>query len=342
MADLVLCEPTELYNILNQVTKLSRLAEPNYLCLLDVRSKREYDESHVITAIRVKKVCGLGAGQRGPEFLMLESVDLECVRYCVVYDSNTSSLEVPLKDGEDEDDEDNADSEDSIHGLASGAAVQYARLLAHLTRHPILILKGGYERFSARYHFFQTQKIIWMPQELDAFQPYPVEILPGRVFLGSFSQACDPKVQKDLKIKAHVNVCMETGPFFRGDAGRLLHIPVEDSLEAEMLPFLRHLCHFIEAHLQVGSAVLVFSTRGIGRSCAAVIAFLMHENQETLKALATSIQLSVFMNLTMRSWDHVKKCKNNMHPNRALVAQLLGWERVVLGDSVTDVSDPCF
>lgn len=34
MADLVLCEPIELYNILNQVTKLSRLTEPNYLCLL--------------------------------------------------------------------------------------------------------------------------------------------------------------------------------------------------------------------------------------------------------------------------------------------------------------------
>ncbi|KAF6357621.1 serine/threonine/tyrosine interacting like 1 [Rhinolophus ferrumequinum] len=56
MAHLVLCEPTELYNILNQVTKLSRLTEPNYLCLLDVRSKKEYDESHVITALRVKKV----------------------------------------------------------------------------------------------------------------------------------------------------------------------------------------------------------------------------------------------------------------------------------------------
>lgn len=34
MTDLVLCEPIELYNILNQVTKLSRLTEPNYLCLL--------------------------------------------------------------------------------------------------------------------------------------------------------------------------------------------------------------------------------------------------------------------------------------------------------------------
>lgn len=58
MAGLVLCEPIELYNILNQATKLSKLAEPNYLCLLDVRSKQEYDESHVITALRVKKVSG--------------------------------------------------------------------------------------------------------------------------------------------------------------------------------------------------------------------------------------------------------------------------------------------
>ncbi|XP_017388952.1 serine/threonine/tyrosine-interacting-like protein 1 isoform X6 [Cebus imitator] len=137
MPRLVLCEPTELYNILNQVTKLSRLIEPNYLCLLDVRSKREYDESHVITALHVKK-------------------------------------------------------------------------------------------------------------ELDAFQPYPIEIVPGKVFLGNFSQACDPKIQKDLKIKAHINVSMETGPFFAGEADKLLHIQIEDSPEAQILPFLRHLCHFTE------------------------------------------------------------------------------------------------
>lgn len=40
----------------------------------------------------------------------------------------------------------------------------YAQTLAHLARHPILVLNGGYERFSAYYHFFRTQKIIWMPQ----------------------------------------------------------------------------------------------------------------------------------------------------------------------------------
>ncbi|XP_075851483.1 serine/threonine/tyrosine-interacting-like protein 1 isoform X2 [Microcebus murinus] len=230
MADLVMCEPTELYNILNQVTNVSRLTETNYLCLFDVRSKREYDESHVITARRVKK--------KGNKYLVPESVDLECVKYCVVYDNNTSNMEVASKHKEE-------DSEESDEEMAPGAAIEYGKILTNLTHHPVYLLKGGYERFSALYHFLRTQKIIWMPQELDAFQPYPVEIVPGRVFLGNFSQACDPKIQKDLKIKAHVNVSMEVGTFFVGDADRLLHIQIEDSPEARIFPFFRHLCHFI-------------------------------------------------------------------------------------------------
>uniref|UniRef100_A0A2K6TFZ0 Serine/threonine/tyrosine interacting like 1 n=1 Tax=Saimiri boliviensis boliviensis TaxID=39432 RepID=A0A2K6TFZ0_SAIBB len=264
MPRLVLCEPTELYNILNQVTKLSRLIEPNYLCLLDVRSKREYDESHVITALRVKKKMN--------EYLLPESVDLECVKYCVVYDNNTSTLEVLLKDDDDGSDSDSAG------------------------------------------------------KELDAFQPYPIEIVPGKVFLGNFSQACDPKIQKDLKIKAHINVSMETGPFFAGEADKLLHIQIEDSPEAQILPFLRHLCHFIAIHLQLGSVILIFSTRGISRSCAAAIAYLMHCNEQTLQ----------------RSWAYVKKCKNNMCPNRGLVTQLLEWEKIILGSFITNITDPLY
>ncbi|XP_006155698.1 serine/threonine/tyrosine-interacting-like protein 1 [Tupaia chinensis] len=311
MADLFFCEPMELYNILNQVTKLPRLTEPNYLCLLDVRSKWEYDESHVITARRVKK--------KGNEYLIPESVDLECVKYCVVYDNNTSSLDVIVKD----DHEDDTESEDSDQEPMPGAAVEFGRILTHLTRYPVYILRGGYEHFSSMYHFFRTQKIIWMPQELDAFQPYPVEIIPGRIFLGNFSQACNPKIQKDLKIKAHVNVSMETGSFFLDDPDKLLHIKIEDSLEASISPFLRHLCHFIGAHLVLGSVILIFSTRGISRSCAVIVAYLMHANEQTLR----------------RSWAYVKKCKNNMRPNRGLVTQLLEWEKIVLGDSITDVSD---
>uniref|UniRef100_A0A8C8YG47 Serine/threonine/tyrosine interacting like 1 n=1 Tax=Panthera leo TaxID=9689 RepID=A0A8C8YG47_PANLE len=288
MAGLVLCEPTELYNILNQVTKLSRLTEPNYLCLLDVRSKWEYDESHVITARRVEK--------KASKYLLPESVDLECVRYCVVYDHNTSTLEIVLKE------------EEGDNGLVPGAAVECGRALANLTRHPVCILRGGYQGFSAIYHFFRTQKIIWMPQELDAFQPYPVEIIPGRIYLGNFRQACDPKIQKDLKIKAHVNVSMEAGPLERGHAGPPPFLPLA------------------ELHLQLGSVILVFSTLGISRSCAAILAFLMHWNGQTLK----------------KSWAYVKKCKTNMRPNRGLVAQLSEWEKVVLGDRVTDTLDPLY
>uniref|UniRef100_A0A8C0HK26 Uncharacterized protein n=1 Tax=Buteo japonicus TaxID=224669 RepID=A0A8C0HK26_9AVES len=87
-----------------------------------------------------------------------------------------------------------------------GTAVQYARSLEQFTRHPVLVLRGGYKRFSACYHFLRTQKILWMPQELDNFQPYPVEILPAKLYMGNFKQACDQQIQKDLKIKAQVNI----------------------------------------------------------------------------------------------------------------------------------------
>lgn len=49
--DLVLCEPIELYNILNQVTKLSRLTEPNYLCLLGKYLKNIYFVSSVLQTL---------------------------------------------------------------------------------------------------------------------------------------------------------------------------------------------------------------------------------------------------------------------------------------------------
>uniref|UniRef100_H0XXY0 Serine/threonine/tyrosine interacting like 1 n=1 Tax=Otolemur garnettii TaxID=30611 RepID=H0XXY0_OTOGA len=313
MADLVLCEPTELYNILNQVTKLSRLTEPNYLCLLDVRSKREYDESHVITALRVKK--------RGNEYLIPKSVDLECVKYCVVYDYNSSAVEVSLSN-----DDDNNHNNDNNHKMGSGAAIEYGKILSQITRHPVYILKGGYERFSAMYHFFRTQKIIWMPQELDAFQPYPVEIIPGKIFLGNFSQSCMHRAERPLRNKLHIFGSLSGDPCFADDPDNLLHIQIEDSPEAKISPFFRHLCHFIEIHMELGSVILIFSTRGISRSCAATVAYLMHENHQTMK----------------RSWAYVKKCKNNMRPNRGLVTQLLQWEQIVLGDLITDIMDPLY
>ncbi|XP_021505032.1 serine/threonine/tyrosine-interacting-like protein 1 isoform X2 [Meriones unguiculatus] len=217
MADLLLCEPTELYNILNQVSKLSRLAEPNYLCLLDVRPKRLYDESHVITAMRVKKNCYLD----------------------LLWNLHKSSSTSPAN-----------------LSMSSKGAMNAS--LACTT-------SSGPRRLSG---------------------------------------------------------C----PSFVGDENKLLHIKIEDSSGSSLFSSFRHICHFMEIHLRLQSVILVFSTRGISRSSAAVVAFLMHYNEETLK----------------RSWAHVKKCKNNMRPNRGLVAQLLEWEKVIHGEYITDISNPIY
>ncbi|XP_076210749.1 serine/threonine/tyrosine-interacting-like protein 1 isoform X1 [Aptenodytes patagonicus] len=333
MAGTALCEPRHLYNILNQHRRFPRLAEPRYLCLLDARTQREYDESHIITARRIEQ-------SPTGEYLVPDSEELGCVRYCVVYDCETSSLD--CCDYEEEEKEkdlglfndcllgssasseiENTDSSSICSRNAEeGTAVQYARSLEQFTRHPVLVLRGGYKRFSACYHFLRTQKILWMPQELDNFQPYPVEILPAKLYMGNFKQACDQQIQKDLKIKAQVNISEQPAtPLAEG--GRYLHISVPDSLEADLFSSFATICHFIDAQLDHG-AVLVFSSLGISRSSTVTMAYLMHSCQFSLK----------------RAWDYILKCKTNMRPHRGFVKQLSDWETQIYGTTITDVSEP--
>ncbi|XP_064022041.1 serine/threonine/tyrosine-interacting-like protein 1 isoform X3 [Pogoniulus pusillus] len=221
-----LCEPSYLYNLLNQYRRVSRLAEPNYLCLLDARSQREYNESHIVTARRILQ-------SPTGEYLVPDSEELRCVRHCVVYDCETNSLD--CCDYEEEEGEKAAEE---------GAALRHAQGLDQFTHHPVLVLRGGYQRFSASYHFLRTQKVLWMPQELDNFQPYPVEILPGKLYLGNFKQACDQQILKDLKIKAQVNIS-EQPAALSAEGGRYLQVAVPDSLEADLLSSFASICHFI-------------------------------------------------------------------------------------------------
>ncbi|XP_051491904.1 serine/threonine/tyrosine-interacting-like protein 1 isoform X2 [Apus apus] len=243
MAGMALCDPHCLFNILQQQRRLPRVAEPGYLCLLDARTRREYDESHIVTARRIEQS---PTGQ----YLVPDSEELGYVRYCVVYDGETSSLD--CCDSEEEEEQgssvasetENTDSGSVCSQNAEeGTAVRHARSLEQFTRHPVLILRGGYRLFSACYLFLRTQKILWMPQELDNFKLYPVEILPARLYMGNFKQACDQQIQKDLKIKALVNISEQPATLFT--EGKNLHIPVPDSLEADLFSSLPTICHFI-------------------------------------------------------------------------------------------------
>uniref|UniRef100_A0A8D2IM60 Tyrosine-protein phosphatase domain-containing protein n=1 Tax=Varanus komodoensis TaxID=61221 RepID=A0A8D2IM60_VARKO len=297
MAGVSLCEPTELYNLLNQCTKISRLAEPNYLCLL-----------------------GKQIGIRNPlgKYMVPPSINLECVRHCVVYDGITDSVEAAF-----DIDYDVYEVDKDLKHAVEGSAARCARVMQRFTRFPVLVLRGGYERFTAIYHYLRTQKIFWMPRELEAFKPYPVEILPAKLYMGNYAQACDSQIQKDLKIKAHINVSEEAGTFFLNDSKQLLHIPVPDSPEAKIFPHFSDICHFIDNHIHK-EAVLVFSTLGISRSSTVVMAYLIHSCRLYLK----------------NAWTYVLKCKSNMRPNRGFVQQLSEWEERIYLTAITDISEP--
>ncbi|KAK2537537.1 serine/threonine/tyrosine-interacting-like protein 1 [Columba livia] len=321
MARIALCQPRRLYNILNQYRRFPRLSEPNYLCLLDARTQREYNESHIITARRIEQ-------SPTGEYLVPDYEELRCVRYCVVYDYDTSSLDC-CDNGKKEKEKGNSASEaaktDSDSSCSQdaeeGTAVRYARSLEQFTRNPVLVLRGGYKHFSACYHFLGTQKLFWMPQELDNLQLYPVEILEGKLYMGNFKQACDKKIQKDLKIKAQVNISEEPATLF-AEGDNYLHISVPDAIEADLFSSFATISHFIDAQLEHG-AVLVFSKLGISRSSTAIMAYLIHSHQFSLK----------------KAWYYVLECKMNVIPHRGFVKQLLDWETKVYGVTLTDFSE---
>ncbi|XP_041053830.1 serine/threonine/tyrosine-interacting-like protein 1 isoform X1 [Carcharodon carcharias] len=293
MAGIIFCEATELYNLLNQYTRYSRLTEPIYLYLVDVRTKSQYDESHVITAKRARR-------DADGNYLLPQDIELECVKYCVVYDGHTKS----------------SDEE--------GPAIQYATLLEVVSLQPIRVLNGGYEFFSACYPFFRTQKLFYVPQELDAFEPYPVEILPAKLYMGDFKQASNKQVEKNLKIKAYLNLCHAKEIIITEEnITAVLHIP--SSEETNFLSHFRMTCGFLDEQLDKGT-VLVFSTLGISRCCTIVMAYLIHSQKISLKD----------------SWAHVQKCKATIRPHRDFVHQLSKWEEVILKKNGTDVSDPYY
>ncbi|NXI28512.1 STYL1 protein, partial [Sterrhoptilus dennistouni] len=285
----------------------------------DARSQREFNESHIITAQRI---------ELSPEgqYLIPNPEALAYVRFCVVYDLDTGFFGCTdyQEEEEIETDTEPAQANSSLVSLGAGEgdALLHARNLEHFTRHPVLLLKGGYRRFSACYHFLKSQKTLWMPQELDTFQPYPVEILPAKLYMGNFKQASDKQIQKDLKIKALVNVSEQPVTLF-AEEGKSLHISVPDSIEADLFSSFPTISHFIDAQLEVG-AVLVFSSLGISRSSTATMAYLMHSCRFSLQ----------------RAWKYLLKCKMNMRPNRGFVQQLSAWETQIYGWPVTDISEP--
>ncbi|XP_070699370.1 serine/threonine/tyrosine-interacting-like protein 1 [Pempheris klunzingeri] len=254
MAEIMLCEPFELYNLLNQRSCVSRLAELNYLCLIDARETQDYRISHIITAKNVKL---------GPEgtFLLPEAVEVDSMQRLVVYDNNTSCLQ------------------------EQGRAAECAQALSKASLYPVHIVRGGFQRFSALYPFLRTEKILYTIMELENLKTYPVELIAGLLYLGDQKQGTDSSVLKDLKVSAVVSVSqddtLESRSIKRNQT--ILNIPATDSVVSDLYSSLESICSFIGSHINMGSRVLIVSRQGRSRCSAVAIAFLMHHHKYTLE-----------------------------------------------------------
>lgn len=297
MDGLVQLEPTDLYNMLQQATNFSNLSDQNYLLLIDARKKNDYNESHIVTAKKAPK------SKEGMYFVPFDA-ELECKQNVVVYDSNSTNVQ------------------------EMSEATDCGMLLWEMgSRSQVQILKGGYEEFSALYPFLRTQKIIFMPKEMDEIKPYPTEIIPGFLYLGNWRQGNAPYIQKDLKVKGHINCCVEAETFFKEPGPNCLHLQVSDTTEDDLYSKFEMACKFLDNHKAENKVVLVFSNLGISRSATIVIAYLMKVNNWSLK----------------EAYNHTKRCCHTVRPNRGFIEQLSKWEQILnSGKTLTDISDPHF
>ncbi|XP_063058886.1 serine/threonine/tyrosine-interacting-like protein 1 isoform X2 [Engraulis encrasicolus] len=233
-------------------------------------------------------------------FISPPNVEVEGMRYIVVYDGNSSSL------------------------LGEGPARKCIKALAESSLYPVLLLNGGYEKFSTLYPFFRTQTILYTIKELESLPTYPVEILQGQLYMGDYKQATSYAITKDLKISAFVNVSDQNCSLFEKGHKTVLDVRVANTTQANMYSSFDTMCSFVGSRLKAGSRVMIFSTFGISRSSAATMAVLIGHLKLPLK----------------EAWDHVLRCKNSIRPNRGFVQQLSDWEKQSLGQTVTDISEP--
>jgi len=313
MAGIELISCQDLYNLLNQSFRHPYVSDPNYLLLLDARPWVEYECQHVVTAKFAPREDG-GASEDAHYEIpcgMDGNPDIQYKKNVVVYDGATKDLP-----------KDNVEAAELLQktGDPSNRAYQCANELQVISRNPVKILQGGFQLFSARYHFLRTQKMIYMPRELEEFKTYPIEIIPGMLYLGNESQGNDLAVQKALKIKGQVVAQEEYSTIAPPCCDYVLHCRIEDSCRADISAACSNSADFINGYLENDLPVLVWSKNETSRATTIVTAYLMKSRRWRLET----------------ALNYVLGCHRHARPNRGFLQQLLNLENDIFGAELQD------
>lgn len=299
---IIFIEPIELYNLLNQIN-LGKPCITNkcYLLLFDVRKQEEYLESHIVQARHVPFVEEKG-------YIFPQHVDYSAIENIVVMDRRATSVKE-----------------------VSSPSVICAQLVWGMgSKYPVQVVKGGFEDFSALYPFLRSQKFLYTQREIESTIIYPIEVIPGFLYMGVSKQASDKAIAKDLKIKAHVNVTENDDPRFTVNdmingrnkeiVPQLLNMPVKDNIEVDWLSQFTVICTFIDQHrMNDKRGVLVHSELGISRCVTIILAYMINNEKIPLKEAVKK----------------TSRCHKFICPNRKFIEDLLEWEEIVLGQKVT-------
>ncbi|XP_065672674.1 serine/threonine/tyrosine-interacting-like protein 1 [Hydra vulgaris] len=301
MNGIKLIEPIELFNLLNQSTgDKSWLNDEHYLILYDTRHLKEYSESHIITSFHIS------FDDHG--FYMFPfNIDHSSIKHIVVMDNKTSSLK------------------EASSGISCAKAIWNM-----MSKNQVMLVKGGFEDFSALYPFLCTKKVLYTQRDISHMTVYPLEIENGFLFLGTTKQALNKNVNYDLKIKAYINVTMESNNLYlkNGDESlpQLLHIPVKDEVGENIYDYFQTTCSFIDEHKKNKHRLLIYSNLGISRSVTIVLCYMIYCYKVSLK----------------KAFITLKTYQNSACPHQDFIKSLMQWEFDVLGERITILEDGIF
>ncbi|CAB3994465.1 serine threonine tyrosine-interacting 1 [Paramuricea clavata] len=248
----------ELYNCLNDGTVNAYIMDPFYILILDIRSRAEYDMSHIVTAqpsdvIYTELVLLFNYGYIGGR------TSLRDFTMVVIYGEGSCNMD------------DSSCRELKLYHELLEFGIQPS------------ILKGGFEAFNKQYPFLCSSIHITNEQERKKYlQAYPSEIVEGKLYQGRGDQATNKTVVKNLKVTHIVNVCTEHRNAFPEEI-TYLSIDVEDLNSSCLKLYFRRCCDFIRNAFDEDGCVLVHCNLGMSRSSTMSLCYLMESRHWSLK-----------------------------------------------------------
>ncbi|KAM9391423.1 uncharacterized protein KZ484_002883 [Pholidichthys leucotaenia] len=115
--------------------------------------------------------------------------------------------------------------------------------------------------------------MVWS-RESEAERP-PLSVILPRLYLGAESDVTQDRLASlGISYVLSVSRCSPQPAFL--PCSRYLRIPIDDSLWADLLPWIPQALHFIDAAMSSGASVLVHCAAGISRSPALAVAYIMY------------------------------------------------------------------